>query len=218
MADNIPFVDLRAQHDEVRPEIEAAIKDIIDRSSFIGGAYLQNFERNFASYLGVKHAIGVANGTDALWLGLFAAGVRPGDGVITVPNTLELAKIDTGGGGGVRATGIAGRVDIQSGGGTLHLDDIGGPINAQTGGGTIDVGNVRSDVNIRTGGGNIKVASAKGKLGVETGGGKIVVLSCEQGATLQTGAGDILVQRCQGDVRATTGGGSVDLGERESNI
>lgn len=87
MSNVVPFVDLRAQHEEVRAEIEAAIKDIIDRSSFIGGSYVANFEREFAEYLGVEHAVGVANGTDALWLGMLAAGVREGDAVITVPNT-----------------------------------------------------------------------------------------------------------------------------------
>jgi dTDP-4-amino-4,6-dideoxygalactose transaminase len=87
MTNPIPFVDLRAQHEEVRGEIEAAIKDIIDRSSFIGGSYVAKFEQAFASYIGVKEAVGVANGTDALWLGLVAAGIGPGDAVITVPNT-----------------------------------------------------------------------------------------------------------------------------------
>ena len=87
MAKPVPFVDLRAQHEEVRPEIESAIADIINRSSFIGGSYVDAFEKEFAAYLGVSEAIGVANGTDALWLGLVAAGVQPGDGVITVPNT-----------------------------------------------------------------------------------------------------------------------------------
>lgn len=87
MPANIPFVDLRAQHEQVRAEIEASIKDIIDRSSFIGGSYVSNFEKEFASYLGVREVIGVANGTDALWLSLVASGVLPGEGVITVPNT-----------------------------------------------------------------------------------------------------------------------------------
>jgi dTDP-4-amino-4,6-dideoxygalactose transaminase len=87
MKSNVAFVDLRAQHEEVRSEIETAIHDIIDRSSFIGGAYIDQFEREFASYLGVAEAIGVANGTDALWMGLIAAGVKPGEAVITVPNT-----------------------------------------------------------------------------------------------------------------------------------
>lgn len=83
----VPFVDLRAQHEEVRTEIEAAFRDIIERSSFIGGSYVSTFEREFADYLGVCDAIGVANGTDALWLSLTAIGVGPNDAVITVPNT-----------------------------------------------------------------------------------------------------------------------------------
>ena len=87
MATTIPFVDLRAQHEQVRAQIEASIRDIIDRSSFIGGDYVARFEREFANYLGVKDVIAVANGTDALWLALVAAGVKPGDAVVTVPNT-----------------------------------------------------------------------------------------------------------------------------------
>ena len=87
MTGNIPFVDLRAQHEQVRLEIELVMKDIIDRSSFIGGSYLAAFEAQFAEYLGVKQVVGVANGTDALWLALAALGVGPGDAVITTPNT-----------------------------------------------------------------------------------------------------------------------------------
>ena len=87
MTGNIPFVDLRAQHEQVRLEIELVMKDIIVRSSFIGGSYLAAFEAQFAEYLGVKQVVGVANGTDALWLALAALGVGPGDAVITTPNT-----------------------------------------------------------------------------------------------------------------------------------
>lgn len=87
MPNKIPFVDLRAQHEVVRTEIEAAIKDIIDRSSFIGGDYLDKFEHEFSDYLHASETIGVANGTDALWLCLVACGVKPGEAVITVPNT-----------------------------------------------------------------------------------------------------------------------------------
>ncbi|MGB8214517.1 MAG: DegT/DnrJ/EryC1/StrS family aminotransferase [Anaerolineales bacterium] len=83
----VPFVDLRAQHEEVRPQIEAAIADVINRSSFIGGSYVSAFEREFAGYLGVKEVVGCANGTDSLWLAFTVAGVKPGDAVITVPNT-----------------------------------------------------------------------------------------------------------------------------------
>ena len=135
-----------------------------------------------------------------------------GDFVITVPRNLELVKVETDG-GSVKATGIAGRAEIQSGGGGIHVDDVAGPIEAETGGGGIDIGTVGSDVNVRTGGGNIKISSAKGKLGAESGGGSIMVVSCLQGATLDTGGGNIQVERCQGTVRATTGGGSVDLGD-----
>jgi dTDP-4-amino-4,6-dideoxygalactose transaminase len=84
---NVPFVDLRLMHEQVRSEIEEAIANIIDRSSFIGGAYVSTFEREFAEYLGVCEVVGVANGTDAVWLALVVAGVKAGDAVITVPNT-----------------------------------------------------------------------------------------------------------------------------------
>jgi len=171
----------------------------------------QQARREFESYKISTYAKG-----DSAWIvGDWQGGHSrkfSGDFVITVPNNLELAKIETED-GGVRATGIAGRVEAQSGGGNLRLDDIAGAIAAETGGGTIDVGNAGGSVNVRTGGGNIKVASAKGKLEAESGGGTVTVLSCLQGATIETGAGNIQVERCQGPVRVTTGGGSVDLGD-----
>ena len=85
--ERIRFVDLLAQHLEVRDEIEAAIGEILDTSNFIGGDPVTHFENEFAQYLGVKEVIGVGNGTDALWMALFAAGIGPGDAVITAPNT-----------------------------------------------------------------------------------------------------------------------------------
>ena len=130
----------------------------------------------------------------------------------TVPRNLGSAKIETGG-GSVNATGVAGRVELNSGGGNIRLDDIGGEVTAETGGGTIDVGSVQGNVNLQTGGGNIKVASAKGEIKAESGGGNVVVLSGLQGAVLETGGGSIRVDKCSGHVKATTGGGSVDLGE-----
>ncbi|MGA2819822.1 MAG: DegT/DnrJ/EryC1/StrS family aminotransferase [Anaerolineales bacterium] len=87
MTTQVQFVDLRAQHEEIRAEIEAEFAEIIDRSSFIGGSVVASFEREFASYLGVSEVVGVANGTDALWLALTALGIGKGDGVVTVPNT-----------------------------------------------------------------------------------------------------------------------------------
>ena len=134
------------------------------------------------------------------------------DFVITVPQSLLSARIETGG-GSVSASAIAGRVDLQSGGGNIHLDDIGGAVTAETGGGTIEVGSVQSDLTLQTGGGNIKIASAKGEIKAGSGAGSVVLLSGLQGAVLETGAGSIRVDKCSGPVKATTGGGSVDLGQ-----
>lgn len=83
----VPFVDLRAMHQEIRPEIEAAFKDVFDRSSFVGGSYVDTFEKNFASYCGASHSIACASGTDAVKLALMAAGVKAGDAVITASHT-----------------------------------------------------------------------------------------------------------------------------------
>lgn len=84
---NIPFVDLRAQHEELRAEIDAIFNQVIDDSAFIGGPLVESFEKNFASYCGVNHAVACASGTDALKLALMAAGVRPNEEVITAPLT-----------------------------------------------------------------------------------------------------------------------------------
>jgi dTDP-4-amino-4,6-dideoxygalactose transaminase len=83
----VPFLDLRAQHDPIRRELLAAVEAVIDQNAFAGGPFVQAFEEDFAAYCQTKHAIGVGNGTDALWLALLALGVGPGDEVITVPAT-----------------------------------------------------------------------------------------------------------------------------------
>jgi dTDP-4-amino-4,6-dideoxygalactose transaminase len=84
---NVPFLDLKAQHEPIRAELMSAINDVIDRGAFAGGPFVAQFEENFAAYCATRHAVGVGNGTDALWLALLAFGVAPGDEVITVPNT-----------------------------------------------------------------------------------------------------------------------------------
>ncbi len=84
---SVPFVDLRSMHEEVRAEIVAGWRDLIDRSAFVGGSVVAEFERDFAVYCGVPHAVGVGSGTDALRIALQAVGVRPGDLVVTVPHT-----------------------------------------------------------------------------------------------------------------------------------
>ena len=83
----IAFVDLRAQHDEVRSELESAIRDIIDQSAFIGGRQVEGFEQEFGAFCGVKECVGVGSGTDALRIALQAVGVAQGDAVVTVAHT-----------------------------------------------------------------------------------------------------------------------------------
>jgi dTDP-4-amino-4,6-dideoxygalactose transaminase len=83
----IPMVNLKAQYAEIKDEIEAGIAQTIENCSFILGPNMQAFEREAADYLGVKYAIGVASGTDALHLALIAQGIGAGDEVITTPFT-----------------------------------------------------------------------------------------------------------------------------------
>jgi dTDP-4-amino-4,6-dideoxygalactose transaminase len=83
----IPFVDLKAQYDSIKAEVDAAIAAVISQTAFIGGSFVKEFEDAFARYCGVSQCVGVANGTDALFIALRALGVGPGDEVITVANT-----------------------------------------------------------------------------------------------------------------------------------
>jgi dTDP-4-amino-4,6-dideoxygalactose transaminase len=83
----IKFVDLAAQNAEVRQQVDAECERIHDCTAYVGGPQVAQFEARFAQYLGVGHAIGVGSGTDALRLALLAAGVGPGDEVITTPMT-----------------------------------------------------------------------------------------------------------------------------------
>ena len=79
----IPMVNLKAQYAEIKDEIERGLAETIDNCSFILGPHVQAFEKEAADYLGVKHAIGCASGTDALHLALLAEGIGAGDEVIT---------------------------------------------------------------------------------------------------------------------------------------
>jgi len=83
----VPFLDLKAQYLPLQGEIQDAIAAVIDQTAFAGGPFVAKFEAQFAEFCRCRQAIGVGNGTDALWLSLVALGVGPGDEVITVPNT-----------------------------------------------------------------------------------------------------------------------------------
>ncbi len=84
---NIPMVNLKSQYQALKQEIDSALIDALSATQFILGPNVQAFEQEAADYLGVKHAIGVASGTDALHLALVAAGIGEGDEVITTPFT-----------------------------------------------------------------------------------------------------------------------------------
>lgn len=83
----VPFVDLKAQYLSIKPEIDAAIQGILDTCQFTLGKEVAAFEEEFAAYSGSSIGCGVNSGTSALHLALLAAGVGPGDEVITVPFT-----------------------------------------------------------------------------------------------------------------------------------
>jgi dTDP-4-amino-4,6-dideoxygalactose transaminase len=83
----IPLVDLNAQYRTIRQEIDAAIAEVLESAHFALGPAVESFERDFASYCGVPHAVAVNSGTSALHVALLAAGVKPGDEVVTVPFT-----------------------------------------------------------------------------------------------------------------------------------
>ena len=83
----VPFLDLQAHHAPLREQLDAAISQVIDTCAFAGGPFVASFERDFAAYCGSRFAIGLGNGTDALWLSLLALGVGPGDEVVTVSST-----------------------------------------------------------------------------------------------------------------------------------
>lgn len=83
----VPYLDLKAQYQSIKPEIDAAIARVLESCQFVLGSEVTGFERDFASYCGTSECIGLNSGTSALHLALLAAGVGPGDEVITVPFT-----------------------------------------------------------------------------------------------------------------------------------
>jgi len=83
----VAFVDLKAQYASIKPEIDRALAEVIADCAFIGGKYATRFEQEFAAYLGRRHCVGVANGTDAIYTALKGLGLGPGDEVITAANT-----------------------------------------------------------------------------------------------------------------------------------
>jgi dTDP-4-amino-4,6-dideoxygalactose transaminase len=82
MNSHIPFVDLQAQYLGIKSEIDAAINDVIEKSLFVRGPYVEKFEHMFADVMERKYCVSCANGTDSLYIAMVALGVKPGDEVI----------------------------------------------------------------------------------------------------------------------------------------
>src|SRR5580704_3818752 len=83
----VPFLDLVAPHVELREELLAVVNKAFDTAGFIGGAMVEDFEREFAAFSHTKYCVGVNSGTDALRFAFMAAGIGQGDIVVTVPHT-----------------------------------------------------------------------------------------------------------------------------------
>jgi dTDP-4-amino-4,6-dideoxygalactose transaminase len=84
---NVPFYGHTRQYHNIRSEIDANISKVLESGQYVMGPMLKQFEAEFAAYTGKKHAIGVGNGTDAIWLTLMALGLKAGDEIITQANT-----------------------------------------------------------------------------------------------------------------------------------
>ncbi len=113
--ERINMLDLKRELNTIGGEIKAAIAESLTDTIFINGPRVKRFEANVATYLGVKHAIGVANGTDAIHLALRGAGIKEGDEVITTPNTF-FATVEAC--AYIGATPVFSDID----GGTLNID------------------------------------------------------------------------------------------------
>jgi len=85
--DRIPFLDLVAPHEELKKELRSVFDAALSTGGFIGGPMVEGFEKDFAAFCEAPYCVGVGSGTDALRFALMAAGVKPGDAVVTVPNT-----------------------------------------------------------------------------------------------------------------------------------
>src|SRR6186713_3455646 len=79
----IQMVDLKRQYHKIKAEVDEAVLDVMESSAFINGPAVKDFAANLSAYLGVKHSIPCANGTDALQIAMMALGLQPGDEVIT---------------------------------------------------------------------------------------------------------------------------------------
>ena len=84
---NIPLLDLKAQYETIKEEVKESINNVLESQHFIMGPNVERLEKEVAKFVHAKYAVGVSSGTDALLISLMAAGIGPGDEVITTPYT-----------------------------------------------------------------------------------------------------------------------------------
>jgi dTDP-4-amino-4,6-dideoxygalactose transaminase len=124
---NLQMVDLKRQYNKIKPEIDAAIQNVIDTTAFIGGSNVTGLAAELAEYVGVKHVIPCANGTDALQIALMGLGLKPGDEVIT-PSFTYMATAEV-----VAILGLTPVfVDVHPDTFTLNVDSVRNAITAKT--------------------------------------------------------------------------------------
>ena len=124
---SVPFLDLKAQYRSIKAEVQPAIDRVLESCAFVLGEEVAAFEREFAAYCGAPHAVAVNSGTSALHLALLAAGVGPGDEVITTPFTF-VATVAA-----IRYTGaLPVFVDIDPASFTLNVRQLEDAITART--------------------------------------------------------------------------------------
>ena len=123
----VPFVDLKAQYETIKSDIDRVISDVLSGATFVGGHHLHDFEKQFAASYGVKHCIGLGNGTDAIFITLKVLGIGPGDEVITAANSYIAASA------AISLTGAkAVFADIDPKYYTIDVEDVDRKINAKT--------------------------------------------------------------------------------------
>jgi dTDP-4-amino-4,6-dideoxygalactose transaminase len=123
----LQMVDLKRQYVKIKPEVDAAIQRVVESAAFINGPDVQSFARELEEYLGIKHVIPCANGTDALQMALMALDLKPGDEVIT-PSFTYIATVEV-----VALLGLKPVfVDVDADSFTMNIDSIRNAITPRT--------------------------------------------------------------------------------------
>ncbi|OGM26080.1 hypothetical protein A3D01_04940 [Candidatus Woesebacteria bacterium RIFCSPHIGHO2_02_FULL_39_13] len=124
---NIPLVDLSAQYSQIKVEVKKAINDVLNSSRFVGGQQIDQFEKEFARYIGTKYCVTVASGTDSLILGIRALNLSSSDEIILPANTFNATAA------AVSENGIKPIiVDIDEKDFGINLEDLKRKINSKT--------------------------------------------------------------------------------------